>query len=671
MIRTPSIDTRRSERGMTLLEMLVAVTILGLSMIAAAYFVSASYHGTKHNNDKSIATQRSISILEELKSLVEINNGGQDVTLLDDYDDGITYNPILTTETGIADPSHPTSGNVRLEGGWKYERQVSVQKFASLQTNDVRLVNVRVYGNTDGKRHLLAETASVIRTIADEFPPSQVFDLYIVAIENVPGWWVYMSNLIPFVANAVQDLQARNPGLEFRTHWIRTLSYGRDRQYTPYMNRASDSTQDIDDVYFYPATMPAGQAVSTYYVPTGMRGQIDIDGTVENGYDAATNPMPYTLADHFNHAMRLEDERALFNTRVALGLEDAQSPTYRLLLEDMYSNPENYKNAIIINVHGELFPFPPIRNYSDPAKDPEDHPNVRVVTHPENLTWENGEDIELRVYSYLTDPSAATTPDQALTEPISVMLEGIPTTANITVQEMEGGDGVGYSGWVTSQAPGVDSTGMAYEIVDSPGGAVVRLYRSPLTARCTGGNCLSGGLQADKRLYGMEYIPTMCGWDLDDTVGPRPRNTARWKIIIDSADVPIDTRLAFQTRIGTDMTTGTMYPTANEPSNLSRTYAWRGSNTWLYGDGTQSNPGNLPLTERFQIIGDPRHNPYEDLRDAFNAVTNPVGMGYNRYFDDFENWSVGLESATDSTTWWGGWYDDTKINTASATTTAG
>ena len=36
--------------------------------------------------------------------------------------------------------------------------------------------------------------------------------------------------------------------------------------------------------------MPSGSAVSTYYVPTGMRARINIDGTETNGYDAAANP---------------------------------------------------------------------------------------------------------------------------------------------------------------------------------------------------------------------------------------------------------------------------------------------------------------------------------------------------------------------------------------------
>ena len=128
-----------------------------------------------------------------------------------------------------------------------------------------------------------------------------------------------------------------------------------------------------------------------------------IDGVSTNGYDATDNPVPYVLADQFNHGLRHPDEVALFNTRVAAGLESADAPTFRLLLDDMSLRPALYRNAIVINLHGELFPFPPVRNYSDAAKNPGAYPNVRVVTHPERLRTGNGDPLKLRVYSYHTN----------------------------------------------------------------------------------------------------------------------------------------------------------------------------------------------------------------------------------------------------------------------------
>jgi hypothetical protein len=46
------------------------------------------------------------------------------------------------------------------------------------------------------------------------------------------------------------------------------------------------------------------------------------------------------------------------------------------------------------------------------------------------------------------------------------------------------------------------------------------------------------------------------------------------------------------------------------------------------------------LTERYQFLGDPRHNPYADLKMPHQGsgltLQNPLGMGYNRYFDDLQ-----------------------------------
>ena len=44
------------------------------------------------------------------------------------------------------------------------------------------------------------------------FPPTQVYDLYLIALESVPGWWVFMEAVVPFVESAISELEARNPG---------------------------------------------------------------------------------------------------------------------------------------------------------------------------------------------------------------------------------------------------------------------------------------------------------------------------------------------------------------------------------------------------------------------------------------------------------------------------
>jgi len=83
-----------------------------------------------------------------------------------------------------------------------------------------------------------------------------VYDVYLIAVENVPGWWLYMDNVVPFVENAMQDLEARHPGLQFRKHWIRELAYGRDMLYRPYVNLARTRPRPSTRSTSIPASSP-------------------------------------------------------------------------------------------------------------------------------------------------------------------------------------------------------------------------------------------------------------------------------------------------------------------------------------------------------------------------------------------------------------------------------
>ena len=652
----------RRQRGVTLVETLMALLLITVAMMAALVYAFSAMQGTRHNKDKHFAVQKAISILEEMKGVVEQESAGASL-LLDGYDDGTTTSPLLTIESAITEPATPGSDNYQAEAGrWKFERQISVQKFPSLQTNDVRLVNVRVFGWESGQRSLLAEVSSVIQTIADRYPPTQAYDVYCLAVDSIPGWWVYMANLVPFVERAINDLESRNPGLEFRTRWVRTASYGRDAEYMPVVNAAGPSTNTINQVYFYPGRMEAGSAVPNYYVPSQFGGRVKIDGVETNGYNAVTNPLPYALADQYNHAMRYPDEKALFNARVVAGLEDPNVPTLRILMEDMYSNPAKYENALIINLHGELFPFPPLRNYSDAAKEPSGRPEVRVVTHPEQLRYDNSEGVNLRVYSYLTDPDDGSLPDR-LDVPISVLVKGLNSLPNLSVEAVEGGldlnpvdSTIDTYSWETGDTTPSYTGDMYYTVTSVSGGTLVRLYNSPLKTPCRNSSCSTGGLRSEKRLYDMEYVPTPLTDGGDDfsrnlaDSGNITKNTARWRIHIPASDLANNSMLTFETRIDDDLSTGTLFPTRDEPSNVSRTYAWRGTDLWVFGDGTKTNLPNLPLTERFQFLGDARHNPYADLKNAYHSTNNPLGDGYNRYFDDFHNTSNG-NKASDANYW--------------------
>jgi prepilin-type N-terminal cleavage/methylation domain-containing protein len=649
-----------NQRGMSLAEVVVSLAIVSIIIFTFLSLADAAMTTTRHNVDREFGTQKAMAILEELRALVQSTTEPSGL-VLDSFDDGTTPQAVLTTlriadsngNLVPVDPDHESSGNKTFNNDWLYYRKIAVMRLPGAQSSDVRLVRVQILKNTGSGLRPLAEVASVLSTVATQMPPTQVFDLYAIAVENVPGWWVYMSNLRPFVENFIQDLQARNPGLQFRTHWITKLSYGRDELYTPYMNDTADSTNAIDWVYFYPGRMPTGSGDDRYYSTEYFASRLNVDGTIRNTYDATANPAPYALADQFNNAMRLPDERNRFDARVAAGLEDATTPTLRLLLEDMYSNPSKYTNAILINLHGELFPFPPIRNYSDAAKDPEDYPGVRVVTHPEKLRYTDTENVKLRVYSYLMNPSAATS---VLNTPISIVLKGVNWSPliNGSIERISGDAGSPYTRTV---APAFGPAGEMYyetETVTVAGipETRIRLYNSPLKTPCNN-NCDDGGLphwtmKQSRRLYGLEYIPSPVenisagevafSTDLT-TPGDLTKNTARWIITIPDSVLPNNGRLDIETRIGTDLTTGTAFPTVNEPNNLSRTYVWKGTDLWIFGDA--NNLPNLPYTERYQILGDPRHLPYADLKapHAGSGLSgaNRLGLGYNPYFDDFES----------------------------------
>jgi type II secretory pathway pseudopilin PulG len=735
------------QKGMTLVEVLAGIGILAVLIFASLSLTTSALHMTRLNLDRQFATEKAISMLEELKAVAQnsaSSNGG--VVVLDQFDDGNDTRDELTIQTGAL-PADRVSGNVIGPNGWLYQRRVSVIRIGGQSSVGVRLVRVAVFRNDKGGMHLLAEVASVVRTFATTMPQTQVYDVYAIAVENVPGWWVYTSSLIPFVQNAISELQDRNPGLEFRVHWIKKLSYGRDQEYRPFINQANPSTNNIDSVYFYPGALPLDDAVQNppdldnYYPTAEFQAHMNVDGTDTNNYTVGAPPLtvPYALADQYNHATRYYDEKAIFNARVAAGLEDPTTPTYRLLLDDMILNPNAYTNAILINLHGELFPFAPTRNYSDAAKAPDtgatapnNLQNVRVVTHPEFLTYVPGDvnypNVRLRVYAYEAPTGSSAIANGVLPVPVTVVIPGIDLTSvanTVSVDRIEGGlaptlipsgDTVpaGGNGYVKSSAlvaPSATRMSASVNSVTVAGvpNTLIKLVNTPIRHPvCAGANCASvehaagvtnnAGLAAAAYLYNQQYIPAplenfaagaaQTPFSIDLATNPvtaaTEKNTARWIITINGANlttilnnngVPAiggipacpapcaNTALAIETRIGdvaagTLPTTGTMWPARSQPPNLSRTYVWRGTNLWLYGNGTIANLPHLPQTERFQFLGDPRHCPYADLKmphtnngGAWNAanVNANLGMGYNRYFDDFEN------AGTNAIGSWPGW----------------
>ena len=124
----------------------------------------------------------------------------------------------------------------------------------------------------------MAEVSTVIRTIGDAFPTTQVYDVYLLALENVPGWWVYMDAIQPFVEATFTDLESRNPGLEFRTHWITKLGFGRDDEYAPYVNERGTAAPGRRGPTCTPAACPTARPRSATTWPSACRRAINLDG---------------------------------------------------------------------------------------------------------------------------------------------------------------------------------------------------------------------------------------------------------------------------------------------------------------------------------------------------------------------------------------------------------
>ncbi|MCB4791767.1 MAG: prepilin-type N-terminal cleavage/methylation domain-containing protein [Elusimicrobia bacterium] len=404
-----------SNKGFSLIEIIIAVVLITLASLSIVQLHDFMARQSTRVKEKSLATQKAMQMMEELRSLV-YGAERTDISLLDDFDDGTHFQSTLTTNRDITSPSAPLSGNKNGRYGWRYIRHIEVRRVADDQF--ARRVFVRVFENrgdftkvsdnpekysVSGTPTTLAEISGILRTIKGNYVPTQVYDIYLVAIENVPGWWTRLSLLRPMVANIIEDLQTRNPGISFKTHWITQMSYGRDTQYKPYLNSTTSSADTaLPYVYIYPGNTGVGD----YYAANVMNSKFNIDGVCQNADS-------YSLCDMYNHAVRYPEEESSYNALLAqaraAGTANPEM-SWRMLIEKMNSDPMSLASAIILNLHGELVPIPAMRNYSDAAKDPVTHPNKRVVTHPENIQYASGAEVKLRIYPYVIDPNNVSAP---------------------------------------------------------------------------------------------------------------------------------------------------------------------------------------------------------------------------------------------------------------------
>jgi len=687
--RLSQAPLRQKQTGFSLIEVLIGVLILSILMTGMIQYLLGHYRANRLLKDSAFAYAKAQSIVSEILAYAE-KRRAEGIEDISDVDDSGLQSPTLTIAKDASGnpvaPDHPLSQNYRVGGKWVWSRLIRLSGVSKSSNKDLRLLNVKIFKRDQrGHQRMVADVSTVVNALASVYPTTQVFDLFLIDIESVPGWWVAKESIRAFAEAMVDEMEVQNPGLDFRVHWITKAAYGRNPVYRPYLNSELDSWQSAPDVYTYPGRMPPAQATSFYYPPDAFRARISVDGKEVNGYDADLNPYPYAVADYYNHAMRYPREKALHDRRVAAvakrkheiavaraksttpppRLTDmSEAPTLRLFLEDLNSNPDKYRNAIIINLHGELLPVPPLRNYSDPAKAPDVLPNVRVVTHPEELRTlrdpggAKTDRVKLRVYAYVTNPDtytgSATMPEK---HPIVVQVMDLDLTdgagklgPSVALNCLAGG--ASPADLYQPMAPATEKSSappgtMSYEVefVDPGFGqrkyTLFRLYNTPVVCPQISGAGLAATDRA--RLYGLEYVPSCTGAALDfsndlSVAGDGPKNTARWvisipkKVFTDKKFVQLDgtqydpasdVMLTMRTRIldpalADPLATGTMFPTPIEPENFSETYTW-----WA------ASRDAVPWTERFQFQGDPRHNPYKDLLTGDPDFPD----GYNCYHD--------------------------------------
>jgi hypothetical protein len=238
--------------------------------------IAVNFQTTNTERDRVWAYAKAQAILAEIQGYVD--RGQVDAAVdLDVLDDGIVSRGVMSIQEdangALVAADHPVSGNYQRDGDWHWWRRITVQPFLGLNNRNVRYVTVRIYKkDRHGVEHPMADLSAVINSAGSAFPTTQVFDVYLLAIENIPGWWVFMDSIKPFVESMITDLENRNPGLIFRTHWITKASFGRNQTYRPYTNDDTDSHAVIPDVYHYPGRMPAGNAsTSTATTRTSIR----------------------------------------------------------------------------------------------------------------------------------------------------------------------------------------------------------------------------------------------------------------------------------------------------------------------------------------------------------------------------------------------------------------
>jgi type II secretory pathway pseudopilin PulG len=574
------MNAGKDSAGFGLIEVLVSMVILALSILFISRNMTALSKQQVANEKKQRAEFYCHETQEEVKNLLGRTNviSNVDFSLYEDYDE---LNSTSSTAGHRTFKSYKTISSMfsSVTVQTDYRRQINFFRIPTVP-NALRM-RVRIYDyNTP---ELLAETLTIVHFKQKLTDPVQVHRIYDIGIWKELGDTAKYP--IPTSPQAVLD-----------TKPILPAGVGRDPFYRPLNLKHNSPASDL--------TYSSGANDYVYM----------------NNQKPLVGPFNDDKVDQFNHAARGPDEEQKIPTL-------RENPTLRYLLNQMWSKDPDFQNLILLN-SGPMLRVPPLRNYSDAAKNPATLPFVRAVTHPEKIGVNSGQEVRLRVYPYSMKPDAASA--TVLLSTVTVVLDQAISAGDIQINKMVGNESLMYQ-WMSVPADVDITTYSTY--------TVIALYRSSLQHQQ---HPASGtGLSVGARLYGLEYIPCLVttppdplpatyvfptgDHDLSDSAHPsEAKNTARWMIRLAPGSVSNGT-LKIETRLGDNLNSGT--PTF-QPVNISRTYVWVGT--------------PVPLTEQFQLLGDARHSPYADVkaRHGYNWYFNQVaGNGYSGFNKTAPGWT--------------------------------
>lgn len=685
-------------RGSNLVEVLVAASMSGVVLLALGGFIASAYRAAGSEQDRTFALQKALQIMEEVSA-------HKADTALDRGVDGFAADgaQFLLTTTREARPEDALSGNPRLQGFYKYVRRISSEpvpgdEFARQVTVEVFYAAKNAAPTIPPGAKPLAVVSNIVRLNAARVGPRQILDVYALSIENLPHVMrkadgTQFAPAAPdarrFFEAALRQLEAKNPWLGFRVHYVSRLSVGRDPFYRPYVNDGQPlggaSRDALERAYYYPGRLAEGADSPRYFDPRAMGANLAVGGVT--GAGGAVGQGGYPACDQYNHAVRLGEE--LDEAGKPLLPKDQELSLRQFLELAVSSPPGTMRNAVVVNLHGELLPVVPLRNWSDAAQDPA-APDAaarkrRIVTHPYKLAFvPDAEPVRLLVHPYMADgtatpadagldrhvKAAAAFPEHARAARLVVkgvkpylakqdpLLPGAATIDDVTIKVVQrertsnGGcgtcDEAEYAvetAWPAATATEADASRKNHSgphvAAGHGGGAnpqfdgddlVIQLRDVDYDAHETKAGATFYGIKDDPayRLHGLQYFPDPLLPFLTAPSGQtQPRNTARVVVEFKLQDAAARKRFEVVTQL---MKADGAFPAlAAKDAATSRTWihAVQGGD-WdplkkLYWPLTADAPV-VPWTEQLQLVGDPRHNPYLDVRQA--GTSNP-------YFSEF------------------------------------